>query len=169
MRNHPTLSVVPTAPTTPCPHWCIDHTAQQHYGAIHLHLDADAQNPQELWVRLAVLVEPDEPETLYVTVASRVVGDEHWDALDPDLPLSPAGAAWLGATLSRVAAEAIPTQRSSEPPQIFPTPLDRWSQGAGTFVCVSCGSEVRPDSTPSLDLCWMCAELRDIETVGDAR
>lgn len=163
MNNHLTT----TRALRPCPPWCVDDVndpgqGDHHFGELYTHLDTGAQMQQTLCVRLALFTERGEPDILYISVASRIDGEQWDDGVHPDNPLSPSGAAWLGATLLMVAAQAIPAQRASSPPEILPEPMDQWGKGVGTFICVCCGSEVHPDSTPDLDRCWICSELADV-------
>jgi hypothetical protein len=42
-----------------------------------------------------------------------------------------------------------------------------WGRGVPVVVCVDCGAEVHPDSTPDLDRCWQCAEQAAAEAGED--
>lgn len=88
------------------PSWCRDHVDDICQGEAHSYVDSGACFTRELLVRLNRLAEPGEPVTLFITMAGREPGSGPWDALHPDADLSPAGAAWLGATLTMIAAQA---------------------------------------------------------------
>ncbi len=38
-----------------------------------------------------------------------------------------------------------------------------WGRGLALIVCIDCGHDFHPDSSPHLDRCWQCAERADAE------
>jgi hypothetical protein len=140
-----------------CPSWCVEHITGICQGELLSHVDVDGQIAQELLVRLALDVEAGEDDILYVTVASRCPGEKLWNGLHPDRPLSATGAAWLGQTLVKVAAQANASPGHTGAALFVPGEMNGPAWSGRRVECRDCEHCFDPDSSPHLDRCWSCA------------
>lgn len=157
------LKTLPPLTQTTCPPWCVDtnhdqdfdavagtrfqhhHSAGEHITVLPPDGSTNVERVRNLLVRIEQLTN-DPVDTGYIGVLVRSVEDE--------LELSLRDATTLGLALLNAVLLA-----TTERPQIDVGRLT----DPGWWECSACGHEFSLDSTPDLELCAECAEIRDAE------
>ncbi|HEY2203331.1 MAG TPA: zinc ribbon domain-containing protein, partial [Pseudonocardia sp.] len=136
---------------TICPAWCAGEHAP---GVEPVHQSTQVRHAtagRELLVTLDQTLDEDGAlGAVYVTVAARFGARELWGELHPDHPLTLDQAAWLVEALSVALAQVRAAASLGG--------TNHYGRGVPVFECGRCGHEFHPDSSPSLTMCWQCAE-----------
>jgi hypothetical protein len=164
--NSKTLYAVTSTTHPPCPPWCTEHwdsdrdvqrgvitSIYRHHCGTEISLHCDDPDRETAGQDILFRAERYDPDfhqgacSVFLGTRSR---NGNWADL-LDIPLSLNSAQAFADQLLKAVAEAL-----TAPAETAVDNINGGGRGDVLPECEKCGHSFRPDSTPSLILCWMC-------------